>query len=124
VARKPKKSAADHLDGFPLDEDYKIIRVFCGSIDGSNPSFRTGRKPMETGTDKQGAAGTKGGIAEGTQEMGYWEFRKKFCAGKGWELRRIAPQTYEVLNSIGEKIGIFKSKEGYFPGGRRSSLDI
>jgi hypothetical protein len=79
---------------------------------------------METGIDKQEAAGTKGGIAAGTQEMGYWEFRKKFCAGKGWELRRIAPQTYDVLNRKGEKIGIFKSKKGYFPSGRQLFLEI
>lgn len=62
------------------------------------------------------ATESKAGIAEGTKEMGYWEFRKEFCTIEGWELRRIAPQTYEVLNSKREKIGVFKSREGYFPG--------
>ena len=70
---------------------------------------------MEAGNSKQEAAGTKGGITEGTQEMGYWEFKKKFCTNEGWGLRRINPQTYEVLNNKGEKIGIFKSRKGYFP---------
>ena len=70
---------------------------------------------METGKTKKEVTGTKADIAEGTREMRYWEFRKKFCKNKGWELRRTNPQTYEVLDDKGEKIGIFKSGEGYFP---------
>lgn len=70
---------------------------------------------METEKTKKEVAGVTGGIAEGTREMGYWEFRKNFCKDKGWKLRRTNPQTYEVLDDKGENIGIFKSREGYFP---------
>ncbi|HPA13834.1 MAG TPA: hypothetical protein PKV75_01045 [Desulfobacterales bacterium] len=70
---------------------------------------------METGKTKKEVTGVKAGVAEGTREMRYWEFRKKFCSDQGWKLRRTNPQTYEVLDAEGEKIGIFKSGEGYFP---------
>jgi len=70
---------------------------------------------MESEKDKMKAAGTESNVMKGTTEMGYWEFRKEICSDKGWQLRRIKPQTYEVFNSENEKIGIFKSQEGYFP---------
>jgi hypothetical protein len=70
---------------------------------------------METENNKPEAAGTEGGPMEGTKEMGYWEFKEEICSHEGWQLRRIDPQTYQVLNSKREKIGIFKSREGYFP---------
>lgn len=69
---------------------------------------------MEADTNKAEAAGTETGVMEGTEGMGYWEFRKEICADKGWQLQRIEPQTYEVINRKREKIGIFKSGEGYF----------
>jgi hypothetical protein len=65
--------------------------------------------------NKPKAAGTEAGPMEGTKEMGYWEFKKEICNDKGWQLRRIDPQTYTVINSKREKIGIFRSGEGYFP---------
>ncbi|NLI80798.1 MAG: hypothetical protein GX443_03820 [Deltaproteobacteria bacterium] len=71
---------------------------------------------MKTGKDKTGAKGTRPEPVKGTEGLGYWDFRKEFCAREGWELRRTEPQTYEVLNSNREKIGVFKSGEGYFPG--------
>ncbi len=70
---------------------------------------------METRNNKPEAAGPEAGIVEDTKGMRYWEFRKEFCTNEGWQLRRIDPETYEVLNNKGEKIGIFKSGEGYFP---------
>lgn len=70
---------------------------------------------MEADKNRPEAAGTKAGVLEGTKEMGYWDFKKEICTDKGWQLRRIDPQTYEVIDSKHEKIGIFKSKEGYFP---------
>jgi hypothetical protein len=70
---------------------------------------------MEADKNKPEAAGTEAGVMEGTKEMGFWEFRKEICTGKGWQLRRIDPQTYDVIDSKHEKIGIFKSGEGYFP---------
>ncbi len=70
---------------------------------------------MEADTSKAEAAGTKASVMEGTEEMRYWEFRKEICADKGWQLQRIEPQTYEVIDSKRGKIGIFKSGEGYFP---------
>jgi len=70
---------------------------------------------MKPKKDKPEAAGTKSKVMKGTKEMGYWEFKKEMCNDKGWRLLRIDPQIYEVLNSEKEKIGIFKSHEGYFP---------
>jgi len=59
--------------------------------------------------------GTEAGPMEGTKEMGYWEFKKEICNDKGWQLRRVDPQSYTVINSKRERIGIFGSSEGYFP---------
>jgi hypothetical protein len=74
------------------------------------------RKPMEADKkNKPDAAGTEVVVMEGTKEMGYWEFKKEICTDKGWQLRRIDPQVYEVIDDKHEKIGIFKSGEGYFP---------
>jgi hypothetical protein len=70
---------------------------------------------MEGENNKPEDAGTEAGVMEGTKEMGYWEFKKEICNDKGWQLRRIDPQTYVVIDSKDEKIGIFKSGEGYFP---------
>ena len=58
-------------------------------------------------------AGKKPQVVKGTEGLRYWEFRKQFCSTRGWDLRRIAPQTYEVVNREGEKLGVFKSGEGY-----------
>ncbi|MDY0039791.1 MAG: hypothetical protein RBS57_05720 [Desulforhabdus sp.] len=52
---------------------------------------------------------------EGTNRMGYWEFKKEVADPAGWQLQRIEPQTYLILNSSRQKIGIFRSGEGYFP---------
>ena len=52
---------------------------------------------------------------EGNKEMGFWEFEEEICNHEGLQLRRIDPQTYQVLNSKREKIGVSKSREGYFP---------
>jgi hypothetical protein len=71
---------------------------------------------MEAENKKTESAGSEAGVVEGTKELGYWEFKKEFCDDKGWQLKRIDPQTYEVLNSKREKIGIFKSGVGYFAG--------
>ena len=65
--------------------------------------------------NKPEAAGTEAGVMEGTEEMGYWDFKKQICDYKGWQLRRIDPQTYDVIDSKHEKIGTFRSGEGYFP---------
>ncbi len=70
---------------------------------------------MGTENQDREVAGTRPVAVKGTENLGYWEFKKEFCEREGWDLRRIEPQTYEVLNSKREKIGIFKSKEGYFP---------
>lgn len=70
---------------------------------------------MKADKNKPEAAGTEPVVMEGTQEMGYWEFRKQICKDKGWQLRRTAPQTFEVIDGNREKIGMFKSGEGYFP---------
>jgi len=51
---------------------------------------------------------------EGTETMGYWDFKKGICNDRGWQLRRIDSQTYDVIDSKHEKIGMFKSGEGYF----------
>ena len=56
----------------------------------------------------------KGPEAGLTLVVGYWEFKKEICNDKGWQLRRIDPQNYAVINSKREKIGIFRSGEGYF----------
>jgi hypothetical protein len=70
---------------------------------------------MEAENKKPETAGIETGVLEGTKEVGYWEFKKNFCDENGWQLRRIDPQTYEVLDSKREKVGIFKSGIGYFP---------
>jgi len=70
---------------------------------------------MGTENQDREVAGTRPVAVKGTENLGYWEFKKEFCEREGWDLRRIEPQTYEVLNSKREKIGIFKSEEGYFP---------
>lgn len=71
---------------------------------------------METEAGKKaGAAGSETGAMEGTEEMGYWDFKKQICDDQGWQLRRIDPQTYEVIDHKHEKIGTFKTGEGYFP---------
>jgi hypothetical protein len=70
---------------------------------------------MEADKNKPKTTGIEPGVTEGTKEMGYWEFKKEFCDDKGWQLRRIDPQTYVVIDSKHVKIGIFKSGEGYFP---------
>ncbi len=70
---------------------------------------------MESEKNKAEADGAEPVVMEGTKEMGYWEFKKGICAEKGWQLRRIDAQTYEVIDSKREKIGMFKSGEGYFP---------
>lgn len=70
---------------------------------------------MEAEKNKPEAAGTETGTMEGTKEMGYWEFKKAICTEKGWQLRRIDPQTYEVIDSRHKKIGMFKSGEGFLP---------
>lgn len=57
---------------------------------------------------------TEVGIISGTEGMKYWDFRKQFCSKEGWRLQRMAPQTYEVLDNDREKIGVFKSGEGFF----------
>jgi hypothetical protein len=69
---------------------------------------------METENNKPEVADTEAGAMEGTKEMGYWEFKKEICDNAGWQLRRIDPQTYVVINREREKIGIFKSGAGYF----------
>jgi hypothetical protein len=58
---------------------------------------------------------TEAGVMEGTRGMGYWEFKKEICTEKGWQLRRIDPQTYEVIDSKHGKLGVLKSGEGFFP---------
>lgn len=70
---------------------------------------------METRNNEPENAGSEAAVLEGTEGLGYWDFKKEFCDGKGWQLRRTDPQTYEVYNSKREKIGVFKSGEGYFP---------
>jgi hypothetical protein len=70
---------------------------------------------MEKKKQKPQAAGIQEKAVKGTENMGYWEFRKEFCTDEGWQLRRLQPQTYEVLDGKKKKIGIFKSGEGYFP---------
>ena len=52
---------------------------------------------------------------EGTETMGYWDFKKGICNDRGWQLRRIDSQSYDVIDAKHEKIGMFKSGEGYFP---------
>lgn len=70
---------------------------------------------MESEKMNPESAATDSTVMEGTAEMGYWDFKKEICSAKGWQLRRTDPQTYEVLNSNNEKIGIFKSQVGYLP---------
>jgi hypothetical protein len=70
---------------------------------------------MEADKNKPEAGGIEPVVMEGTKEMGYWEFKKEICTDKGWQLRRIDAQTYEVIDSKHEKIGMFKSGEGYLP---------
>lgn len=69
-------------------------------------------------TDKESKSETaedKTGVMEGTEGMRYWQFRKEICTERGWQLRSVEPETYDVLNEKHEKIGTFKSGEGYFP---------
>jgi len=70
---------------------------------------------MKSKRIKPEASVTISSVMKDTTEMGYWEFKKEFCNKKGRRLRRIEPQTYEVLNSEKKKIGIFKSQKGFFP---------
>lgn len=70
---------------------------------------------MEADKNKPEAAGTEPVVMEGTKEMGYWDFKKEICTEKGWQLRRIDSQTYTVIDSKHQKLGMFKSGEGYFP---------
>mgnify|MGYP001767133837 CR=1 FL=1 len=71
---------------------------------------------MEAEKESRSAtAGTETGVMEGTEGMRYWQFKKEVCADKGWQLRSVEPETYDVLNEKHEKIGTFKSGEGYFP---------
>lgn len=70
---------------------------------------------MKSKKNRPEAAVNVSNVMKGTTEMGYWEFRKEICSEKGWQLRRTEPQTYEVLNSEKKKIGIFKSRKGFFP---------
>lgn len=79
---------------------------------------------MKSEKDKPKAVSTESNVIKGTTEMGYWEFKKEICNDKGWRLRRVDPQTYEVLNSKKEKIGIFKSYNGYFPIPRTSKQNL
>jgi hypothetical protein len=73
------------------------------------------RKPMEADKNSTEAAGTETRLMEGTKGMQYWQFKKEICTDKGWQLRRIEPQVYEVIDGKREKIGVFQSGEGYFP---------
>jgi hypothetical protein len=68
-------------------------------------------KPRET---KSEAGTAETGILEGTDGIGYWDFRREFCKQHGWQLRRTAPRTYDVLNSEKKKIGRLISGTGYF----------
>jgi hypothetical protein len=70
---------------------------------------------MESEKNETEAYGAEPVVMEGTREMGYWTFKKAICAEKGWQLRRIDAQTYEVIDRKHEKIGVFKSGEGYLP---------
>jgi hypothetical protein len=70
---------------------------------------------MESEKMKPESAAIESTVMKGTAEMGYWDFKKEICSAKGWQLRRTDPQTYEVLNTNNEMIGIFKSQVGYFP---------
>ena len=78
---------------------------------------------MKSKKNKSEVAGTVSSVMKGTTEMGYWEFKKEFCNEKGWRLRRTEPQTYEVLNSEKKKIGIFRSRKGFFPMSRTGGTD-
>jgi len=69
---------------------------------------------MDGKKKNQGTARTEAHLVSGKKGMKYWSFRKQFCSKEGWRLQRMAPQTYEVLDNKGEKIGIFKSGEGFF----------
>jgi hypothetical protein len=70
---------------------------------------------MEVDRNSPEAAGAEEAVMEGTKQMGYWEFKKEICDDKGWQLRRTDPQTYVVIDSNHEKIGVFRSGEGFFP---------
>jgi hypothetical protein len=74
-----------------------------------------GMSVMKSDKPSPGSEEGSTGILEGTSRMGYWEFRKIVCANHGWQLRRTAPQTYDVLNDKNEKIGTFQSQKGYCP---------
>jgi hypothetical protein len=80
---------------------------------------------METGKNTRSkAAVNESGYIEGTSEMGYWEFKKEICAAEGWQLRRIASQTYEVMDGKHQKMGIFRSRQGYFPSMETANDDV
>lgn len=68
---------------------------------------------MDREKKKQVNDKTEARVVSGTKGMKYWDFRKQFCSKEGWRLKRTAPQTYEVLDNNGEKIGIFRSGEGF-----------
>jgi hypothetical protein len=70
---------------------------------------------MEVEKSKPEADGNEACPMEATKEMGYWDFKKAICDAKGWQLRRTDPQTYVVIDSNHEKMGIFRSGEGFFP---------
>lgn len=65
-------------------------------------------------TSKKAESAAK--MLKGTAEIGYWDFRRQFCKQRGWELRRTAARTYDVLDADRKKIGTLKSGTGYFPG--------
>jgi hypothetical protein len=73
------------------------------------------RKPMEADKNLPEAAGTETRLMDGTKGMQFWQFKKEICTDRGWQLRRIEPQVYEVIDGKNEMIGVFKSGEGYFP---------
>ncbi len=70
--------------------------------------------------NKSEAAGTEPVVMEGTKEMGYWEFKKAICTEKGWQLRRIDPQTYEVIDSKHERSECLRVEKGFYQTRKRS----
>lgn len=70
---------------------------------------------MEADRNEREVGGTEPGAMEGTKEMGYWEFKKEVCDKSGWQMRRTDGQIYLVIDGKHERLGIFKSGEGYFP---------
>jgi hypothetical protein len=92
-------------------QSWQIDQYGCFSI----PTNLSGRNIMEVDKTRSESSGTEAGPVEGTKDMGYWEFKKEVCDKAGWQLRRTDAQTYMVVNGKHEKMGIFKSGEGYFP---------